>query len=100
MNIKSIKAVSIWLSGARQYAKFLQLLNFNGYNFDDSDARVVYRLLKSEQQTSPEGKSITVYVTLVEGTLVLPAEIVANWGTDDTPIWSYVMEQLNLTEEA
>jgi hypothetical protein len=34
--------------------------------------------------------------TSKEGTMVLPQSIVDKWGTDDTVIQEYVLEQLNL----
>ena len=31
-----------------------------------------------------------------EGTMILPGHIVDNWGTDDTVVKNYVLQQLNL----
>ena len=31
-----------------------------------------------------------------EGTMILPEHIVDNWGTDDTVVKNYVLQQLNL----
>ena len=36
---------------------------------------------------------------LKEGTLALPRELISAWGTDDTIIQDYVLEQLGLVEE-
>jgi len=36
---------------------------------------------------------------LKEGTITLPAEIVAAWGTDDSIVKDYVLQQLGLVEE-
>ena len=33
-----------------------------------------------------------------EGTIVLPQSIIDVWGTDDTVVQNYVLQQLNLTE--
>jgi hypothetical protein len=33
-----------------------------------------------------------------EGTMILPQSIIDQWGTDDTVIKEYVLQQLNLTE--
>lgn len=33
-----------------------------------------------------------------EGTIVLPQSVVDQWGTDDTIVKDYVLQQLNLTE--
>lgn len=33
-----------------------------------------------------------------EGSIVLPQSIIDVWGTDDTVVQNYVLEQLNLTE--
>ena len=33
-----------------------------------------------------------------EGTIILPQSIVSQWGTDDTIVKNYVLQQLNLTE--
>jgi hypothetical protein len=32
-----------------------------------------------------------------EGNMILPEHIVDNWGTDDTVVKNYVLQQLNLT---
>lgn len=34
-----------------------------------------------------------------EGTIGLPQEIVQNWGTDDTIVKEYILQQLGLTED-
>lgn len=34
-----------------------------------------------------------------EGTIVLPQEIVQNWGTDDTIVKEYILQQLGLVED-
>lgn len=34
-----------------------------------------------------------------EGTIVLPQEIVQNWGTDDTIVKDYILQQLGLVED-
>lgn len=33
-----------------------------------------------------------------EGTIILPQSIIDVWGTDDTVVQNYVLQQLNLTE--
>lgn len=33
-----------------------------------------------------------------EGSIVLPQSIIDSWGTDDTIVKNYVLQQLNLTE--
>jgi len=33
-----------------------------------------------------------------DGSMILPQYIIDNWGTDDTIVKEYVLEQLNLTE--
>jgi hypothetical protein len=37
--------------------------------------------------------------TSKEGTITLPAELVSIWGTDDTLVKNYVLEQLGLVED-
>jgi hypothetical protein len=37
--------------------------------------------------------------TSKEGTMTLPAELVSTWGTDDTVVKDYVLEQLGLVED-
>jgi hypothetical protein len=34
-----------------------------------------------------------------EGTIVLPPEIIVNWGTDDTIVKDYILQQLGLVED-
>ena len=34
-----------------------------------------------------------------EGSIVLPPQIVGNWGTDDNVVKNYVLQQLGLTED-
>lgn len=37
--------------------------------------------------------------TSKEGTMTLPVELVSTWGTDDTVVKDYVLEQLGLVED-
>ena len=37
--------------------------------------------------------------TSKEGSMTLPAELISTWGTDDTVVKNYVLEQLGLVED-
>lgn len=97
-NIKQINPIQFWTPSGALVADCLMLYNFHDYDFNDSASSVSYKLMRV-LQADPEAENPEVkYQSLFEGSVVLPTEIVANWGSDDSPIWNYVMTELNLTE--
>lgn len=62
------------------------LYNFHNYNFDGTDSTVSYRLQTEEE------------VTLSEGSIAIPDDVVQAWGVDDEPMFDYVATKLNLTK--
>lgn len=98
MNIKVIEPVKIWMAGNNKIANRLWLYNYGGYDFATAtDSYASYRLgvVVIEVIDEVEEERFESYA---EGSVILPPELVQSWGTDDDPIWEYVMQELNLKE--
>lgn len=89
MNTREIQPVSFWTPEGEKSADTILLYNFHGYNFDETDSIVSYKLgfIESEK-----------FKSLSEGSVALPDSVVQAWGEDDEPIFDYVITQLNLTK--
>lgn len=98
MNIKNIKPIKIWNNGEFKTANCFCLYNYGGYNFASAEGS--YASYKLGTITSQQSGDVTVetFVSLAEGSVILPQELVENWGIDDEPVWNYVMAELKLTE--
>jgi hypothetical protein len=97
-NIKHIHPVEFWTPSGTIIAEYLMLYNFHDYDFNDSASSVSYKLMRVVEG-NPEAEDGDVkYQSLFEGSVILPYDIVSDWGSDDSPIWNYVMTQLNLME--
>jgi hypothetical protein len=96
-NTRTIKPISIWNNGKTQKASSLMLYNFGGYDFaTGEECFVSYRLgniVAAEDETMGDR-----FESLVENSVKLPSDLVAEWGEDDEPIWQFVITELNLTE--
>lgn len=97
MDSRNIKAVKIWQNGVNTSANVLKLYNYGGYSFTNSESYVSYRLGKIITVPTIDDGTREEFVTVTEGSLMLPFEVVQNWGDDDQPIFDYVMQALNLT---
>lgn len=86
MNYRPIAPITFWSPSGNQQATRLMLYNFHNYNFDGTDSTVSYRLQTEEE------------VTLSEGSIAIPDDVVQAWGVDDEPMFDYVATKLNLTK--
>jgi hypothetical protein len=84
MNIKQIQPKEIWSSDGNRFATKLKLLTFYGYEFNDGSGYVDYQLLD-------ENNDVIYYATLM-----IPQEIVQQWGNDDNIIWNFIIQKLGL----
>jgi len=89
MNIRNIQPVEFWTPDGVKVAEEIMLYNFHNYNFDGTDSVVSYRIGNTEGDR---------WVSLAEGSVSLPDNIVQAWGANDEPIFDYVIAELNLTE--
>ena len=88
-NTRQIKPVQIWTANGQKEASVLALTNFFDYHFDDGNGKVTYKLIGMEGEPA----SAIEYIT---ADIEIPSSIIQNWGADDSIIWNYVAEQLNL----
>jgi hypothetical protein len=96
-NTRQIQPITFWQNGKTELAHYLMLYHFGGYDFaTGQDCFVAYRL--GDIRSSENEQTPSKFVVLREDTLPLPAELVAEWGEDDEPIWQYVLTQLDLQE--
>ena len=66
----------------------MSLSNFYDYHFDNGEGKVNYILI----ETNDELGATEHY----KGELTIPSDLFNQWGTDDSIIWDYVMQTLNL----
>lgn len=81
MKIQATQAVQLPLSGV---VNNLQIM-VNSFSLFPTSIEVIWQV---------SGETITK-----EGTMTLPQEIVSVWGTDDTIVKDYVLQQLGLVED-
>lgn len=84
MNTKEIQEITIWSAEGQRPASKLKLITFYGYEFNDGNGYVDYQLLNSNDEL------------IYNATLVIPEDIVQQWGNDDNIIWDYVIQTLGL----
>jgi hypothetical protein len=84
MNIRNIQPITIWSPEGQQAVSKLQLLTFYGYQFNDGPGYVDYQLLDSNN------------IMQFAATLIIPSNIVQQWGASDDIIWQYVSNTLGL----
>jgi hypothetical protein len=89
-NTRQIQPVQIWTATGQKEASILALTNFFDYHFDDGNGKVNYKLIGMEGEPASAFEYITANIEI-------PASIIQQWGADDSIIWNYIAEQLNLT---
>ena len=96
MNKREIEPVSFWTFDGTKEATHILLYNFHQYNFDGSDSVVSYKLGYVDEVVDEDGVEYERWVSLTEGSVKLPNSLVQSWGSNDEPIFDYVVEELNL----
>ena len=96
MNKRQIKPVSFWTFDGNKQATHILLYNFHQYDFDGSDSAVSYKLGYTSSTPDLDGNPQEYWVSLTEGSVALPDNLVQSWGTDDDIIFDYVIGELNL----
>jgi hypothetical protein len=98
-NTRQIQPLTLWINGRTEQVDRLMLYNFGGYDFaGGADCYVSYKLGVIIPASDGFGKD--GFKSLAENSVKLPAELVAEWGEDDEPIWQYVLTELGLAEVA
>lgn len=102
MNTRKIKPKNLWTPEGEKTATILSLTNFENYNFDGGGGMVTYKLLGMEspgKSTDENGNLIDMPPAAKEyfkGNVLIPADIVAQWGASDEIIWSFVAAFLKI----
>ena len=94
-NTRLIQPINFWRDGQDVQATSILLYNFHGYNFNDTDSWVSYKLGVVEVI----GEETSVFTSYFEGSIPVPNTVVQEWGEDDEPIFDYVINTLNLTRD-
>jgi hypothetical protein len=87
-NTKKIQPITVWSINGQVQVNCLALINFFDYHFDNLDGKVSYVLIETNDELGA-----TEHFT---GNVEIPPHIMQQWGTDDSIIWDYVIEKLNL----
>lgn len=90
-----IQSIVVPTKGTGKYLDVL-VLNFPAHSKTVS----LYWAIKEETTSMVEEvETVVAGQTLLEGNLTAPEEVVSVWGTDDSVIVDWVMEQLSLTAD-
>jgi hypothetical protein len=84
--MKEIQVIHIWSPIGVRDIKYINLIDFSGYKFDDGIGYVTYTLIGLD------------LISYYENQIEIPASIIQQWGADDSIIWNYVIQQLGLVE--
>ena len=95
-NVKKIQPVQVFTTGGVKNATFLCLTNFHGYNFDNGGGSVFYSLIGQEQVINEAEGDLYESVVYHKDTIVLPANVVSQWGQDDLVVFQYVASVLGV----
>lgn len=91
-----INPIQVWHQGLIKTLDVFLLEQYSGYDFNENAGRVIYRIGKYGEATNEHGELVSAISWIVAGPIDLPYSLVENWGNDDTPIFEYVAQQLNL----
>lgn len=96
----SIQPIITWVNGEIKTLTVLRLDNYFQYDFLMCPGRVHYCICEPFMQdiTDDDGNTTQEeqYRSIIDGNVDLPWDIVETWGQDDTPIFDYVLQQLQL----
>lgn len=90
-----INSVSVPGKGTGEYLD-LTVLSFS---LNPSTVSLYWAIKSESTSTDSEGAEVvSVGATLTEGNLTVPAEVVSVWGTDDSVISDWAIEELGLVK--
>jgi len=82
--MKEIQIIHVWSPIGIRDIKYINLIDFSGYNFNNGVGYVKYILIGSD------------LISYYENQIEIPASIIQQWGADDSIIWNYVTDTLRL----
>jgi hypothetical protein len=91
MNTRQIQPITTWTPDGSKTISYLSLCNFSDYHFDNGGGKVEYKLIGMSDGDVP------IAIDYFVGTLVVPSDIIQQWGTSDDIIWNYVANTLDIT---
>ena len=92
-----ISPITTWVNGVSKTLTLLRLDNYFQYDFLMCPGRVHYCLCEYNTFTDDNGVEQPNHISVIDGNVDLPWSLVETWGNDDTPIFDYVLQQLQLT---
>ena len=102
-NTRNIHPKTILTHNGSKDATILALTNFYDYHFDNGTGKATFKLIGMESPGMTfdgDGNPVALPPSAVEylvDEMLIPANIIQQWGADDTIIWDYVAQTLNLT---
>lgn len=87
-NTKKIQPITVWSINGQVQVNCLALNNFFDYHFDNLSGKISYVLIETNDELGATEH--------FKGDIEIPPYIMQQWGTDDSIIWDYVIEKLNL----
>lgn len=104
-NTRQVEPKIIWTPQGEKTITIFAISNLSEYHFDNSAAKIEYKLIYMKDNgvqtiTNEEDGSVTTIPLpqsaeeLITDTLLIPASIIQEWGTDDNIIFEYATTTL------
>ena len=103
-NTRQIQPKVIWTPQGEKTITIFAISNLSEYHFDNSAAKIEYKLIYMKDNgvqtiTNEDGSVTTIPLPqsaeeLITDTLLIPASVIQQWGTDDDIIFEYATETL------
>ena len=87
-NTRKIQPITVWSANGQVQVNCVALNNFFDYHFDNLTGNVSYVLIETNDELGATEH--------FKGDIEIPPYIMQQWGTDDSIIWDYVIQKLNL----
>jgi len=93
----------IWSASGTKNAKYLALVDFFNYYFDNGGGYIRYKLIGEQENGTRTLEDGTIVqnpkslIDLYQSTLQIPSDVVQQWGASDDIIFTYVASSLGLT---
>lgn len=87
-----IEPITAWVNGQIKQLNLISFNYYSQYDFDRNPGYVNYSLCDLI-----EDDEVQRTIPYINENMYLPLSLIETWGEDDTPIFDYVLQQLQLT---
>lgn len=101
-NERQIQPIQTWVNGNVVTLSVIKIDNYYGYDFIQNAGYAHYCLCEYSETTIQDYDGNDILIankrSVLDGSIPMTWQLIENWGTDDEPIFQYVLNQLNLTQ--